>query len=111
MSNWENRPLTKAQIHYAAMDAHVAVHICDELFRSNIETKKKCEIPKNVAVFTTEHQCIIKDSDEYTFELPLEIEYIEKDIPKELFDEFKGIDISNFKYIKINEECIIYYNL
>mmetsp|Transcript_1412 Transcript_1412/g.3043 ORF Transcript_1412/g.3043 Transcript_1412/m.3043 type:complete len:521 (-) Transcript_1412:131-1693(-) len=31
MSNWDNRPLTKAQLHYAALDAHAAVLLHDVL--------------------------------------------------------------------------------
>lgn len=31
MSNWERRPLTRAQLHYAALDAHVLLQIYDKM--------------------------------------------------------------------------------
>ncbi|KAF1329699.1 putative uclease mut-7, partial [Globisporangium splendens] len=31
MSNWERRPLTRAQLHYAALDAHVLVQIFQQM--------------------------------------------------------------------------------
>uniref|UniRef100_K3W9R8 3'-5' exonuclease domain-containing protein n=1 Tax=Globisporangium ultimum (strain ATCC 200006 / CBS 805.95 / DAOM BR144) TaxID=431595 RepID=K3W9R8_GLOUD len=31
MSNWERRPLTRAQLHYAALDAHVLVRILQQM--------------------------------------------------------------------------------
>jgi uncharacterized protein with PIN domain len=37
MSDWEARPLRAEQLEYAAIDAHVAVQIFDELFEDNAE--------------------------------------------------------------------------
>ena len=34
-SNWENRPLRKAQIHYAAMDAFIMVKIYEKTFMTD----------------------------------------------------------------------------
>ena len=31
ISNWEIRPLRQTQIHYAALDAHVLVQICERM--------------------------------------------------------------------------------
>lgn len=31
MSDWEGRPLTRAQLHYAALDAHVLLQIYDKM--------------------------------------------------------------------------------
>ncbi len=34
-SNWENRPLRKAQLHYAAMDAFILIKIYEKTFFSD----------------------------------------------------------------------------
>ena len=40
MSNWERRPLRKAQQHYAALDAYVLIDIIDHLSKTAKETNK-----------------------------------------------------------------------
>ncbi len=42
-SNWKRRPLTKAQLYYAAMDARVALHVYEEL-RKILEERGTWEI-------------------------------------------------------------------
>ncbi|MDT5060313.1 MAG: ribonuclease [Acidobacteriota bacterium] len=50
-SNWRRRPLTRAQLDYAAMDAHITLRVYDELLRILTE-QDKLELALRAATLT-----------------------------------------------------------
>ncbi|HEV7375907.1 MAG TPA: ribonuclease D [Pyrinomonadaceae bacterium] len=50
-SNWRRRPLTRAQLVYAAMDAHITLRVYDEL-RRILEEQGKLELALRAATLT-----------------------------------------------------------
>jgi ribonuclease D len=50
-SNWRRRPLTRAQLEYAAMDAHITLRVYDELRRILAE-QGKLELAQRAATLT-----------------------------------------------------------
>jgi ribonuclease D len=50
-SNWRRRPLTRAQLEYAAMDAHITLRVYDEL-RRILEEQGKLELALRAATLT-----------------------------------------------------------
>jgi ribonuclease D len=50
-SNWRRRPLTRAQLEYAAMDAHITLRVYDEL-RRILEEQGKLELALHAATLT-----------------------------------------------------------
>lgn len=50
-SNWRRRPLTRAQLQYAAMDAHITLRVYDELLRVLAE-QGKLELALRAATLT-----------------------------------------------------------
>lgn len=116
MSNWEDRPLTDSQLQYAAIDAHIALHICNEVFKSNETVKNELKLPDNVKVFVNqendeiiEHQCLVSNNDEYSYNEEIVVDNSNiPPIPEELLKCYGDIIPKEcFKYVPVDEKCIL----
>lgn len=119
-SNWQDRPLSQQQLHYAGMDAHICLHILNVLSKEYKDKLYSSEILKyngNEKIFVNDanHQCRNRKVDKTslvetpTVSLPENMKYSYEEIDNEtlpmcMINRLKECDLNFIKFYKFDVE-------